>query len=42
MPVWAELMINLIGYAGFVVLASRGNTAGEEGAGGDEVGAGAR
>jgi hypothetical protein len=42
MPIWAELMINLIGYAGFIVLASRGSVAGDERAGGDEVGAGSR
>ena len=42
MPIWAEFMINLIGYAGFLVLASRGSVAGDEGASGEEVGAGSR
>ena len=30
MPMWAEVMVNLIGYAGFIVLASRGGSAGDE------------
>ncbi len=36
MPVWAEVMLNLIGYAGFVALASRGGVEDNQ-IGGDEI-----
>ena len=36
MPVWAEIMLNLIGYAGFVVVASRGSIRHDQ-TSGDEI-----
>ena len=30
MPLWTEILINVIGYSGFVAVASRGNAHGEQ------------
>jgi hypothetical protein len=36
MPVWLEILVNLSGYAGFVALATRGNSC-SRAAGNDQV-----
>lgn len=36
MPIWAEVFVNLIGYAGFIALASRGGS-GNDQIDGDEI-----